>query len=161
MLYAGLTSVGVLGGSAALWRLLRDPQPSIAILPLMNSDSSLDYLSDGVTEDLINTLGQRLTLRVMSRAAVYRYKGSNPGPRELGRTLNIQFLLTGRVVQKGNNTLVAVELTDTRTGVHLWGQQYERPMSGNALQAGVASIPKRMSSIGKAATSGTNGHNKV
>jgi serine/threonine protein kinase/tetratricopeptide (TPR) repeat protein len=128
-IYTG-AGLGALGGSMALWRSFRsEPQPSIAILPFVNTNSEMDYLSDGVTEDLINTLGQRETLRVMSRAAVYRYKGSSLGPQELGRTLKVGFLLTGRIVRKGEDTSIAVELTDTAGGVHVWGQQYQRPIA--------------------------------
>ena len=128
-LYVGIASAGAAAGSAVLWRVLRsDSQPSIAILPFMNTDSTLDYLSDGITEDLINTFGQRTTLRVMSRAAVYPHKDSKRSPQELGRALNVNFLLTGRVVQKGERLALAVELTETDTGAHIWGDQYERRM---------------------------------
>ena len=129
-LYTGAAMAGAVGGSLAYWKFSRsDAQPSIAVLPFINTDSESDYFSDGITEDLINTLGQRDTLRVMSRAAVYRHKGTNLGPQELGHTLKVGFLLTGRVVKKGADTSVAVELTDTRNGLHLWGQQYQRPVA--------------------------------
>ncbi|HYI93319.1 MAG TPA: protein kinase [Bryobacteraceae bacterium] len=129
-LYTGTALAAASGASIAYWRLTSSSaQPSIAVLPFINADSESDYFSDGITEELINTLGQRDTLRVMSRAAVYRHKGSNLGPQELGRTLKVGFLLTGRVDKRGPNTSVAVELTDARNGLHLWGQQYQRPVA--------------------------------
>jgi TolB-like protein/Tfp pilus assembly protein PilF len=130
LIYAGAGSAGVVAGSTALWRLLRtDAGPSIAVLPFFSADSALDYLSDGITEDVINNLGQLSTLRVMSHAAVYRYKTSNLVPQELGRALNVRFLLTGRIARNADSISVAVELTESASGVHLWGQQYERRMS--------------------------------
>jgi eukaryotic-like serine/threonine-protein kinase len=128
--YAGLGSAGAIAGSVTLWRVLdKNTKQSIAILPFTNIDSTLEYVSDGITDDLINILGQRATLRVMSRAAVYPYQGSNPVPQQLGRALHVGNLLTGRVAKKGDYVSVRIELTDTTNGVHLWGQQYERRIS--------------------------------
>jgi serine/threonine protein kinase/tetratricopeptide (TPR) repeat protein len=128
--YTGLGSAGAIAGSVILWRVLdKNTKQSIAILPFTNIDSTLEYVSDGITDDLINILGQRATLRVMSRAAVYPYKGSNPVPQQLGRTLHVGNLLTGRVAKKGDYVSVRIELTETTNGVHLWGQQYERRIS--------------------------------
>jgi serine/threonine protein kinase/tetratricopeptide (TPR) repeat protein len=130
LVYAGLGSAGAIACSVTLWRVLNNnTKQSIAILPFTNIDSTLEYLSDGITDDLINILGQRATLRVMSRAAVYPYKGSSPVPQQLGRTLHVGNLLTGRVAKKGDYVSVRIELTETRNGVHLWGQQYERRIS--------------------------------
>ena len=127
---AGVASAGALAGSVVLWRRLHgDRQRSIAILPFISTDSTLDYLSDGITEDLINTLGQRTTLRVMSHAAVSRYKASDLLPQQIGRALNVGFLLTGRLALKGNTVSIAVELTDGDSGIHLWGRQYEHGTS--------------------------------
>ena len=127
--YAGLGSAAI-AGSLALWRVLhKNTKQSLAILPFTNIDSTLEYVSDGITDDLINILGQRATLRVMSRAAVYPYKGSNPVPQQLGRTLHVGNLLTGRVAKKGDYISVRIELTETTSGIHLWGQQYERRIS--------------------------------
>ncbi|MCU1259794.1 MAG: serine/threonine protein kinase with repeat, partial [Bryobacterales bacterium] len=128
--YAGLASAGAIAGSVTLWRVLaKKTKQSIAILPFTNIDSTLEYVSDGITDDLINILGQRATLRVMSRAAVYPYKGSNPVPQQLGHTLHVGNLLTGRVAKKGDYVSVRIELTETTSGIHLWGQQYERRIS--------------------------------
>lgn len=130
MLYAGMAAAGSLAASVGAWRLLRDDGiTSLAVLPFVSTNSDLEYLSDGVTEDLINALGQTPRLRVMSRAAVYRHRGNNAVLSEVGSALNVRYVLTGRVAKAGDYTTVKVELTDARTGVHVWGQQYERRIS--------------------------------
>jgi eukaryotic-like serine/threonine-protein kinase len=75
---------------------------SIAVLPFVNSngDQSRDYLSDGITESLINSLSQLPRLRVMARATVFRYKGKEADPGKVGRELNVDAVLTGRVCSR-------------------------------------------------------------
>jgi serine/threonine-protein kinase len=99
------------------------------VLPFAHADQELDYVAEGITEDLINTFGRSHALRVMSRSAVYGYRNAELPPQELGRKLNVRFLVTGRVVRRGNLVSVAVELTNADDGVHVWGQQYERPLA--------------------------------
>ena len=71
---------------------------SIAVLPFENvaRDTETEYLSDGITETIINTLSQIPTLRVMARSTVFLYKGKSIDPRAIGRDLNVRALLTGR-----------------------------------------------------------------
>src|SRR5204862_4647502 len=102
---------------------------SVAVLPFENADATTEYLSDGITDDLITTLGRVTNLKVMARSAVFRYKGKNPDLQEVGRTLKIHALLTGRIVRTGDDVSIKAELTDVGNGRHLWGQQYHRTMS--------------------------------
>ena len=105
---------------------------SIAVLPLVNVGGSADaeYLSDGITESLINSLSQLQNLKVMSRSSVFRYKGQEVDAKAVGNTLSVQAVLTGRVMQRGEDLSVSVELVDARDGSHLWGAQYSRKMTG-------------------------------
>jgi serine/threonine protein kinase/Flp pilus assembly protein TadD len=104
---------------------------SIAILPFANATASSDaeYLSDGITESIINSLSQLPNLRVSARSLVFRYKGKDIDPRTAGQELNVRAVLTGRVVQRGNNLIVQTELVDAGTGSQLWGQQYNRQLA--------------------------------
>jgi eukaryotic-like serine/threonine-protein kinase len=104
---------------------------SIAILPFANDTASPDaeYLSDGITESIINSLSQLPNLRVSARSLVFRYKGKDVDPRTAGQELNVRAVLTGRVVQRGNTLTVQTELVDAGTGSQLWGQQYNRQLA--------------------------------
>jgi len=101
---------------------------SLAILPLMNTsnDPEREYLSDGITESIINTLSQIPELRVMARSTVFRYKGREVDPLEVGRALNVRAILTGKVLQLGQNLIIKAELVDVADGSQLWGEQYDR-----------------------------------
>ena len=112
----------------------RKPQrtiSSVAVLPFVNmaSDPETEYLSDGITESLINSLSQVPELRVMSRSSVFRYKGVNADPRDVGRELGVEAVLVGRVMPRGDNLSISVELVDARDNTHLWGKQYKRKLT--------------------------------
>ena len=100
---------------------------SIAILPLQNTggDPEMEYLSDGLTENIINNLSQLPALRVMAWSTVSRFKGRETLPAEIGRTLGVRVLLTGRMLQVGERLIVRAELIDTSDGAHLWGDAYD------------------------------------
>ena len=104
---------------------------SLAILPFANAsnDPDTDYLSDGITESIINNLSQLPRLRVMARSTVFRYKGRESDPREVGRDLNVRAVLTGRLLQRGELLVIKAELADTTDGSQLWGEQYNRQMA--------------------------------
>ncbi len=104
---------------------------SVAVLPFANasSDPKTDYLSDGITDTLINSLSQSPTLKVMSRSSVFRYKGQTIDPQAVGRELGVLAVLTGRLVQWGDNLSISVELVDVRNNRHIWGEQYNRKLS--------------------------------
>lgn len=104
---------------------------SVAVLPFVNTsdDPNMDYLSDGIAESLINSLTELRQLRVIARSTVFRYKGKEVDPQSVGRELNVQALLMGRVRQTGDNLTIQVDLVDANSGAQLWGQEYERKTS--------------------------------
>ena len=103
---------------------------SIAILPFVNAsnDPNTEYLSDGITESLINSLSHLPNLRMIARSTVFRYKAREIDPQTVGRELRVQAILTGRVVQRGDDLLISAELVDTKDNSHLWGEQYNRKL---------------------------------
>jgi len=101
---------------------------SLAVLPFANAsgDPQMEYLSDGLTESIILSLSQLPQLRVMSRSAVFRYKGRSDEAQDAGQTLGVETVLTGKVLQRGETLLVSVELVDVENGWQRWGAQYRR-----------------------------------
>ncbi len=104
---------------------------SIAVLPFVNvgGDQNLEYLSDGISETLINSLTQIQRLHVTARASAFRYKGKETDPQTIGRELNVRTVLMGRVRQNGDMVNVQVDLVDATTGAQLWGEEYERKLA--------------------------------
>ncbi len=104
------------------------PVRSLAILPLANvgDDQETEYLADGITEELINRLSRLPSLRVMARSTVFRYKGRDMDPRSVGRELQVEVVLSGRVEQRGGAVVVTPELVDVANGWQLWGERYDR-----------------------------------
>src|SRR5215475_7894441 len=104
---------------------------SIAILPFLNksADPDAEYLSDGITDGIINNLSQLPGLKVIAHSSVFRFKGSDADPVVVGRELQVRAVITGRVVVRGDHLSIAVELADLRDNKHLWGEQYERGVS--------------------------------
>jgi len=104
---------------------------SIAILPFVNAsnDPNSEYLSDGLTESLINNLSQVKNLAVMSRASVFHYKGKDVDPQIVARDLKVEAVVTGRIVQHGDQVIISSELIDARTNRNLWGDQYDRKLA--------------------------------
>ena len=104
---------------------------SIAVLPLVNTggDPNTEYLSDGISEALINSLTELQQLKVIARTTAFRYKGKEIDPQAVGRQLNVRAVLTGRVRQTGEMLDIQVDLVDATTGAQLWGQEYDRKFS--------------------------------
>ena len=104
---------------------------SIAVLPFVNAsnDPNSEYLSDGLTEGLINSLSQIPNLAVMSRSSVFHYKGKDVDPQQVARDLKIEGVVTGRIVQRGDQLIISAELIDARNNHNLWGEQYDRKLS--------------------------------
>ncbi len=104
---------------------------SLAVLPLTNvsDDPNMEYFSDGVTESIINALSQLPNLRVVARSTVFRYKGQESDPKEVGQQLGVRAVLTGRVRQAGDELMIAAELIDVTNDAHLWGEHYSRKLS--------------------------------
>jgi TolB-like protein len=119
--------------AAAYYFLLRKNArviDSIAVLPFVNAsaDPEMEYLSDGVTENIINTLSHLPSLRVLPRSTVFRYKGKLDDPQQIGKALGVRAVLTGKIVQRGNQLQIQTELIDVQSGNQLWGEQYNRPL---------------------------------
>ena len=104
---------------------------SVAVLPFENAggDESIEYLNEGLTDSLIFSLSQLPDLKVISRNSVIRYKGRQVDPVEVGTSLKVQAVLTGRVKRAGDGLAIVVELIDTRDGSHLWGGEYRKSNS--------------------------------
>src|SRR2546422_10196290 len=101
---------------------------SLAVLPFANvtADPNSEYLSDGITENLINSLSQLPDLAVRSRSSVFRYKGKDVDVQKVGNDLGVTALVTGRVTQRRDTIQISAELTSVRDNTQLWGEQYSR-----------------------------------
>lgn len=104
---------------------------SVAVLPFENTggDKETEYLSDGISESLINRLSRLPHLKVIARASVFRYKGKHPDLSSVARDLGVRAVVTGRVSQRSDGFSVAVELMDARENKQLWGAKYDRRSS--------------------------------
>jgi TolB-like protein/Tfp pilus assembly protein PilF len=104
---------------------------SIAVLPFINqsNDPNVEYLSDGVTESIMNSLTQLPNLKVIPRSSAFRYKNKDVDPLKVGNDLGVRAVLTGRLLQRGDDLIVSAELTDVRDNKQLWGDRYQRKIS--------------------------------
>ena len=112
---------------------------SLAVLPFTNSDPNTEYLSDGITESLIDSLSRMPNLKVKSSSTVFHYKGRETDPAKIGRELGVHALLSGTVSQVGDDLSVSVELIDVRDDSHIWGGRYGRKVSE------VVALPQQIS----------------
>ncbi len=104
---------------------------SIAVLPFVNatSDPANEYLSDGLTESLIGTLSQLPDVKVMARSTVFKFKGKEDDPQQIGKTLNVNSVLIGTLTQHGDTVAVQADLVNAADGSEMWGSHYERKMA--------------------------------
>src|SRR5690242_16786694 len=104
---------------------------SVAVLPFANAtgDPSTEYMSDGITEGIIDRLSGLPTLKVISRTSAFRYKRRDIEPQKVAKELGVDALVTGRVVQRGDDLSVSAELVDAREDKQLWGEQYSRKLA--------------------------------
>ena len=104
---------------------------SVAVLPFANGggDPDTEYLSDGITESLINSLSHVSQLRVVPRSTVFRYKGRENTPEKIGQELNVRAVVTGRVTRRGDSFLVSAELMDVGRQSQVWGDQYSKKLA--------------------------------
>ncbi len=104
---------------------------SVAVLPFVNVNANPDveYLADGITENIINSLSSIPRLKVVPRSTVFRYKGNQVDPQEVGAKLGVGAVLAGRVVQHGENLNIQVDLVDIGKRSQIWGEQYNRKLS--------------------------------
>jgi eukaryotic-like serine/threonine-protein kinase len=122
---------GAAGSSSSVVRRSRTRGKSLAILPFLNAgvDPKLEYLTDGITESIINSLSQLNGLRIVPRSLVFRYKGLQADPATVGLALNARTILTGRIVQQGDVLNIQAELVDVSTESQLWGEQFRQRVS--------------------------------
>ena len=101
---------------------------SLAVLPFENgsADPDAEYFSDGVTESIISSLSRLPNVKVISRNSVFRYKGRTIDAEAVGRELDVEALVLGRIVQRGDELSVSAELVRTRDSRQIWGEQYQR-----------------------------------
>lgn len=120
--------VAILAGGS--YYMIYDPQPinSVAVLPFQNvgGDENLEYLSDGLSESLIDRLAQLPQLKVITRRSSFRYKNKDVELRDIARALGVRAIITGRVVQRGDDLTVRVEMVDALENKQLWGEQFNR-----------------------------------
>lgn len=123
--------VGIAGVYLYKGRSSRTTIDSIAVLPFVNvgRNSELEYLSDGMTDSLINSLSQLPNLSVKARSSVFRYKGMDVDPQKLSSDLSVQAVLSGRIVQHGDDLTLYLSLVDGRNGNQIWGDEYNRKLS--------------------------------
>lgn len=132
-LYVGLGLVLLLTVAGLIyWKYFSRPAiNSVAILPFANdsNDPNTDYLSDGITESIINSLSQLPDLKVMSRNATFRLRDSGMDPQEAGRALNVGAVLTGRLVKMPDQLVIKTELINVNDGSQLWGAEYKSSLA--------------------------------
>jgi eukaryotic-like serine/threonine-protein kinase len=129
------------------------PIQSLAVLPFVNeaSDPKLEYLSDGLTDEIINKLSQVPELKVLSRGTVFRYKGTHIDPRKVGDELDVDAVITGSFSQHADQLRVQVSLVRLPEGNQMWGELYTWKASDiQAMQAQISKdisekLPQRLS----------------
>ena len=107
-------------------------RPSVAVLPFLNAtgDHDSEYLADGLTDNIVNNLSRVAKLRVMSRSAVFRYKRKKElDPRTVGRELNVNAVLVGKLTARPQGLIITVELVEVTTGWQLWGDSFDCPLN--------------------------------
>ena len=127
---AALLVVLAAGAAAVYWLGSRGPTiESLAVLPFENAtgDPAVEYLSDGISENLIVTLSRLPELRVISRRSAFAFKGEETGLREIGETLGVDALVLGTLAQRGTDLAITAELVDVRDETQVWGDRYSRP----------------------------------
>jgi eukaryotic-like serine/threonine-protein kinase len=126
-----LVAIVLVAGVVAYRQWTTSSIDSVAVLPFVNDskDPNAEYLSDGITEGIIRSLSQLPKLRVMSRNAVFRFKGRDQDPLEVGRNLNVGAVLTGRLVSVGDRLVIRTELIKVDDGTQLWGEEYNTSLA--------------------------------
>lgn len=109
----------------------RDRVHSLAIMPFFNEspDPNAGYLSDGLTESVINSLSRLEGLRIIGHNSVFRYRGKELDGRMVGKELRVKSVVTGKILQLGKRLIIRAEMIDVHTGWHIWGEQYHRKLS--------------------------------
>ncbi|MGA7928006.1 MAG: protein kinase [Candidatus Sulfotelmatobacter sp.] len=143
---AGAAAVLIVGAAFLAWCFLHSrtsdatPIHSIAVLPFANAskDPEMDYLGEGISEEITNSLSRLPNLQVMARSTVSHYKSRQDDPQGVGHDLHVDAVLTGRVVEHGSELNVETELVNVATGAQLWGERYTRSANdASLLQAAI------------------------
>ena len=140
-LIAGAVAVVIVGGAFLSWRSLHSrtsdaaPIHSIAVLPFANTskDPEMDYLAEGISDEITNSLSQLPNLQVMARSTVSHYKSRQDDPQGVGHDLHVDAVLTGRVVDHGSELNVETEMVNVASGAQLWGERYTRSINDASL----------------------------
>src|SRR2546430_2247997 len=132
-LTAAIVLVALVIGAASLGLYLRGRATrvgiqSVAVLPFVNvsKDPNTEYLSDGLSESLTNDLSQLPQLKVIASSSTFKYKGKEFDPEEVAKTLGVEAIVTGRVIQRGDDLQISVELINAQDKTQMWGAQYNR-----------------------------------
>ena len=132
-LIAAVVAIALLVGGFFAYRYFSPAKQinSIAVMPFVNESGNTDveYLSDGMTETLIKSLSQLPNLNVKGRSSVFRYKGKDVDTKTLGKELGVQAVLYGRVIQRGEQLTLSLELLDAQTDNVIWTDSYDRRSS--------------------------------
>ena len=137
-LFAAVTAIIV---NSYLSRKSTGAIESVAVLPFENGsgNAELEYLSDGVSESVIDRLAQLPQLKVIARSSSFRYRGQNLNLQEIATALGVDAIVTGRVVQRGESYLIRVDVTDVRENKQLWGENFTRKAADvQALQTDIS-----------------------
>ena len=143
--WAAITAAVLALAVGLYWLRGRPATDSLAVLPFAStgSDSNTEYLSDGMAEQLINSLSQLPKLRVIARTTAFAYKGKPIDVMKVGKDLGVRVVLMGKVVERGDSLALQVDLVNTDDGSELWGQQFNRKAS--ELQAVEEEIARQIS----------------
>jgi TolB-like protein/Flp pilus assembly protein TadD/predicted Ser/Thr protein kinase len=154
MLIAGAAVLIVVIGLFLLIQTPKETITSMAVLPFVNvsGDANVEYLSDGFTEGLINTLSKLPGIRMMSSRSVFKFKGKDTDPQKAAQELHVGAVLTGRILQHGDELSISAELINAQDNSHIWGNQYDRKASD--LIAVQATISREISDQLKVAMTG-------
>ena len=137
----GVGMAGLLLGAAAVWLFRAElfrappfnpPARSIAVLPFTDSSETKDqgHLGDGISEEILDTLGTVDGLRVVGRTSSFAFKGKDTNPSAVGQQLNVGNVLEGNLRRQGNRVRVTAELIDARNGFRVWTETYDRELDG-------------------------------
>lgn len=133
-LAAVLLIVGIIGFGYYFWlakRAATANKTSIAVLPFINESgkTEVEYLSDGISESLINNLSQLKQLKVVARATAFSYKNRQSDPRQIGRELGVETILTGKTTLLEDTLIVQTDLINVEDGAQIWGERYTRKLA--------------------------------
>ena len=128
-LLIGLPTLAVIGVGLAAWRARTESESrafsSVAVLPFTTEDAAEDFVADGLTESVINSLSLMHGLHVTPRATAFHYKSPEVDPQKVGHELGAQAVVTGRLVQHKDLLSIQVDLVDVARGSQVWGSSYE------------------------------------